>query len=112
MQPAPRDSRLPHVEPAPAARSTVRTVVSLTLSQKDKQTAKNLSQKENKNHPAEKEFNKTTPKKKGEREKYSAEVLTTNVLVKSYSKKKNTRTPMENAECGLVETGVFLPRSL
>ena len=64
MQPAPRDSRLPHVEPAPAARSTVRTVVSLTLSQKDKQTAKNLSQKENK-----KNLNKTTPKKKGERAK-------------------------------------------
>ena len=38
MQPAPRDSRLPHVEPAPAARSTVRTVV--TLSQKENKKAK------------------------------------------------------------------------
>ena len=38
MQPAPRDSRLPHVEPAPAARSTVRTVVS--LSQKENKKAK------------------------------------------------------------------------
>ena len=72
MQPAPRDSRLPHVEPAPAARSTVRTVVS-------------LSQKENKNHPTaateiRKDFKQNNSKKEGRAEsaqKYSAEVLTT-----------------------------------
>ena len=40
MQPAPRDSRLPHVEPAPAARSTVRTVVSLSQKENKKSISK------------------------------------------------------------------------
>ena len=40
IQPAPRDSRLPHVEPAPAARSTVRTVVSLSQKENKKSISK------------------------------------------------------------------------
>ena len=91
MQPAPRDSRLPHVEPAPAARSTVRTVVS-------------LSQKENKNHrhrgappKSEKDFKQNNSKKEGRAEsaqKYSAEVLTTKYVLRKNTagSQKNSRT--------------------
>ena len=95
MQPAPRDSRLPHVEPAPAARSTVRTVVS-------------LSQKENKKSKTK---TSTPPKKKkkGECAKgknilpkflrqtaFPSEIM----IQKEFQKRKHPLfvTPMENAE--------------